>query len=463
LYDVIVIGAGFAGLSAAVRLVERGARVVVVEARRQLGGRATSFRDPQTGEWVDNGQHLLLGCYRETLAFLGTIGARDRVAMQPSLEVSFVDCDGRASTLTCPMLPSPWHLLGGLLEWDALAATDRFAAFNLVSAVRLALAELRGGDRRAASPGETVEAWLIRNGQTRRLREMLWDPLAIAALNQSPARAAAPYFSRVLAEMLAAGAEGSAVVLPRTPLHEMYAEPARAWLEARGSQVMTGSAARVMIDGAKVQSVQTDKAAFAAPAVVAAVPWHALPSLFIGGTAPLAAVLDAASRTAASPIVTVNLWTEGRTLDAPFVGLPGRAVQWVFDKRVILGRRASHLSLVSSAADGLDGRPNDAIVRLAVEEVSNALPQMRENRVVRANVVRERRATFSLAPGQPQRPGVQTGVAGLFLAGDWIDTGLPGTIESAVRSGHAAADAVMQGSRLKTQGLRPAGAQGHEP
>jgi predicted NAD/FAD-dependent oxidoreductase len=179
--------------------------------------------------------------------------------------------------------------------------------------------------------------------------------------------------------------------------------------------------------------------------VVAAVPWHALPALFTGDTAPLAGVLDAASRTAPSSIVTVNLWTKGRTLNTAFVGLPGRTVQWVFDKRLIFGRGASHLSLVSSAADHLDGWPDDRIVRLAIEEVSNALPEMRDNRIVGANVVRERRATFSLAPDQPRRPGVRTDVAGLFLAGDWIDTGLPGTIEGAVRSGHSAAAAALDG------------------
>ncbi len=443
--DVAVIGAGFAGLSAAVRLVEHGARVVVLEARRQLGGRATAFRDPQTGEWVDNGQHLLLGCYRETLAFLAAVGAADRVAAQPALEVPFVDVSGRATTLACPALPSPWHLLGALLDWDALAMRDRFAALHLVAAMRLALGELRGSARRAASPGETVENWLVRNGQTGRLREMLWDPLAIAALNQSPARAAAPYFSRVLAEMLAAGAQGSAIVLPLVPLHEMYAEPARAWLEARGSHLMTGVQARVSLRDGRVAGVDGAGRQFATKNVIVAAAWHALPSVFDGDVTPLAPILDAASRTASSPIVTVNLWTEGRPLRAPFIGLPGRTVQWVFDKRTILGRGASHLSLVTSAADSLDSWTNDAIARLAVEEVSDALPEMRENRILRANVVRERRATFSLAPGQPSRPAVRTPIGGLFLAGDWIDTGLPGTIESAVRSGHMAADAALQG------------------
>ncbi len=441
--DAVVVGAGFAGLSAAVRLAARGARVIVVEARRRPGGRATSFRDPQTGEWVDNGQHLMLGCYRETLAFLDVIGTRERVAIQPSLEVPVVDLAGRATTLACPVLPSPAHLLGGLLDWEALALGDRLAAFNLLGPIRSALAELRGADRHAASPGETVENWLVRNGQTARLREMLWDPLAIAALNQSPARASAPYFSRVLAEMLSAGARGSSIVVPVAPLHDVYATPARAWLEARGSTIVTGCRARVQLAHGKVQSVQAGTQSFAPGTVIAAVPWHALPSLFEGDVGPLAGIVDAASRTRGSPIVTVNLWARGPELRAPFVGLPGRTVQWVFDKRVILGRGASHLSLVSSAADELDGWSNDAIIRVAVEDVSNALPEMRLNHVRRATVVRERRATFSLAPGQPRRPTVRTPIDGLFLAGDWIDTGLPGTIESAVRSGFAAADAAL--------------------
>ncbi len=444
--DAIVIGAGFAGLSAAVRLVEHGARVTVFEARRHLGGRATAFRDPQAGEWVDNGQHLLLGCYRETLAFLRTIGARDRVALQPSLEVAFVDSDGRSSTLVCPTLPSPWHLLAGVFDWDALSFRDRLASLRLVGAIRLAVEELRGGRRRAASTGETVESWLVRNGQTARIREMLWDPLAIAALNQNPQRAAAPYFSRVLAEMLATGAEGSAIVLPLVPLHEMFAEPARAWLEARGSRVVTGAPARVCIgaDGS-IQGVRAAGTIAHSKFVVAAVPWHALPALFEGDTARLAPALDSAARTASSPIVTVNLWTQGPLMRAPFVGLPGRVVQWVFDKRAILSRGASHLSLVSSAADDLEGWTNDAVIRRAIEEVSDALPELRASVIVRANVVRERRATFSLAPGQPARPPTRTGIGGLFLAGDWIDTRLPGTIESAVRSGFAAADAAAEG------------------
>jgi squalene-associated FAD-dependent desaturase len=379
---------------------------------------------------VDNGQHLMLGCYRETFAFLDTIGARDRVRVQASLRVPMVDLDGRATTLSCPVLPSPLHLLGGLVEWEALGWLDR------LSAVRMAVALVKG-----ARPAETVEQWLIRNGQTPRLREMLWDPLAIAALNQEPTHAAAPPFARVVSEMLAAGATGTSIATPAVPLHEMYAEPARRWLEARGSKVVTGARACVRLQNGVAAAVRTSRSEQRAGAVVVAVPWHALPAAFDGDTAPLLPVLDAASRTPPSPIVTVNVWLEGRAFEEPLIGLPGRMVQWVFDKRTILGRHATHLSLVSSAAAPLESLSNAAIVDRAVAEVRQAIPEIRSSVIVRANVVRERRATFSLAPGEPPRPAVRTPIGGLFLAGDWIDTGLPGTIESAVRSGHMAAEA----------------------
>jgi hypothetical protein len=140
-----------------------------------------------------------------------------------------------------------------------------------------------------------------------------------------------------------------------------------------------------------------------------------------------------------SPIVTVNLWFDRPVLDEPFVGLPGRAMQWVFDKRTVLGVGASHLSLVSSGASPLVAMSNPELIAMALQELAEALPSVREATLVRGSVIREPRATFSLAPGQPARPPVQTPVPGLLLAGDWIDTGLPATIESAVRAGHRAA------------------------
>jgi predicted NAD/FAD-dependent oxidoreductase len=142
------------------------------------------------------------------------------------------------------------------------------------------------------------------------------------------------------------------------------------------------------------------------------------------------------------PIVTVNLWYDRRVMDEAFVGLPGREMQWVFDKRLAFGGETSHLSLISSGATRLAKMPQDELIALADREMRESLPGARDARLTRATAIREKQATFSLAPGQPARPGTRTSVDGLFLAGDWIDTGLPGTIESAVISGHRAAEAI---------------------
>jgi uncharacterized protein with NAD-binding domain and iron-sulfur cluster len=150
-------------------------------------------------------------------------------------------------------------------------------------------------------------------------------------------------------------------------------------------------------------------------------------------------VLDRARRMASAPIVTVNLWFDRRVLDQPFIGLPGRAMQWVFDKSLVLGEDSSHLSLVSSGAADILAETNIELVHRAHTELLDGLPLVREARLVGATVVREPRATFSLAPGEPARPSTETDLQGFLLAGDWTDTGLPGTIESAVRSGHRAA------------------------
>ena len=456
--DIIVVGAGFAGLSAAVRLTKRGARVLVLEARSRLGGRATAFPDRETGELVDNGQHVLMGCYSETFAFLRDIGAQDNVRLDPQLAVTMIDRLGRRTRLSCPALPAPLHLVAGLLEWEALSWGDRLGMLGMAAPLKNARRELQGAAVRAASPDETVENWLIRNGQTPRLRELLWDPLAIAALNQMPNQAAAPPFARVLAEMFSDDPRAAAIALPTRPLHLMYAEPARAFVEGHGGEVRTGATAKIRLtpDGSAVAGVRAGGETWDASRVISSVPWFALAELFDEPPPALHGVIDRATRMASSPIVTVNLWFDRRVLDLPFVGLPGRAMQWVFDvghlraegawvapteARTHPARAAvGHLSLVSSGAAEILAETNESLIHRAHEELLDALPDVRAARLVRATVVREPRATFSLAPGQPARPSTETDLQGFLLAGDWIDTGLPATIESAVRSGHRAAE-----------------------
>ena len=420
-------------------LAEHGIRVLVLEARGRLGGRATAFVDRETGERVDNGQHVMFGCYVETLRFLRRISAADSVRIQPALKVPFIDEGGRRSELACPAaLPPPVHLLAGILRWSAVPFAAR------ASALRLAPALLERASRKPPDASErTVAEWLRTHGQHERLVRALWEPLAVAALNQPIESARAEPFRVVLSRMFSRDRLASSIVLPAVPLDQMYAEPARQFIETHEGEVRLNALARIAIEGSRVAGVDIRGDRVETSTVICSVPWHALQSTLRSPPRVLADIADEASHMTSMPIVTANLWYDRVVTSDEFVGLIGRTTQWIFDKRRVFGENTSHLSLVTSAAEAVAPLSNQELIAIAERDVRDALPAARSATLVRATVVREKQATFSLASGQPRRPSTTTPVQGLYLAGDWIDTGLPSTIESAVVSGHQAAEAVM--------------------
>jgi hypothetical protein len=269
----------------------------------------------------------------------------------------------------------------------------------------------------------------------------LWNPLAYAALNQNPDDAAARPFVRVLAEMFGPDPRAAAIGLPRVPLDDLMAAPAVAFVEARGGTVMTRRPARIAMNGERIASVKVGESVVRAPAVISAVPWHAFGGLWEESVPPvLGDVAKAAAAIRATPIVTVNLWFDARVMDArtPFIGVADGTSQWIFDREKITGT-GGHLSAVSSGAVDLLRLDNSELIRRAEADVRRVLPAATHARLTRALVIREPRAGFSLAPGAPARPKTVTPLNGFLLAGDWTDTGLPATIEGAVRSGNAAA------------------------
>ncbi|MBA3949123.1 MAG: FAD-dependent oxidoreductase, partial [Acidobacteria bacterium] len=221
------------------------------------------------------------------------------------------------------------------------------------------------------------------------------------------------------------------------------AEPARAYLEARGACVRTGRPARISAgDGGF--TVRAGDERWRVPAVIAAVPWHQLAAVFEDAVPPaLASIAANAARMTPVPIVTVNLWYDRPVLDTAFAGLIGRTAQWVFDRRAIAGGASTHVSVITSAAAGLSERTDAAIIEIIAADLRETLPLAREALVTRATVIREKQATFSVRPGSPERPEARTPLRGFFLAGDWLRTGLPGTIEGAVRSGNRAAYEIL--------------------
>jgi squalene-associated FAD-dependent desaturase len=442
---VVVVGGGFAGLAAATALAAAGVRVHVFEARPTFGGRANTFRDPVTGERVDNGQHVIAGCYAETLAFLQRVGSAGHLHRPSTLRVPMIDERGWRTELSLPPLSPPLDMLAGVFAWEALDRSDRWSMLRMGRA-------LRGDDPIMA--GETVRDWLVRHHQSARLCALLWEPLALAALNQSIDDASAEMFVAVTSRMFGSQPDAAALLVPAVPLDELYAIPARRFLDHHGCTTHTHAKAAIVIEANGVRGVTVGETCTSASAVICAVPWFAMSDLFVQPAASLDATVSNATALGSSPVVTVNVWFEEFQLDDAMLGLPGRQFQWAFDRRRLIGGQQSHLSLVCSGADTICNLSNRELIDLAVDEVRQALPAAGRSAVRHASVIRERRATFSLKPGSPPRPGTTTLVNGLFLAGDWIDTGLPATIESAVVSGHRAAAAVLEHAQLQQRTLR---------
>lgn len=437
--DVVVLGGGFAGLAAAVTLSDAGVRVTVLEGRTGLGGRARSFVDPATGEVVDNGQHLFLGGYRETLQFLDRLGTRKYLLLQDRLQVSFVEPGGRVSRLDCPALPAPWHLWIGVARLSTLSWKDKLA-------VRRVARKMADGNR------ESVEEWLTRLGQSPRSRKAFWYPLAIAALNEDPSVASAAGLVSVLRVLLTGSWRDSRLGMAAVGLSDLYTTAARRIVEEKGGHVRVNSpVAALEMQDSRVTGVRlASGTVLTADAVVSSLPPAALSRILPESAIAGDPALSNLKRFTSSPILSVNLWLDQPVTDALFVGLIGTRFHWLFNKAEILRRagiEANYVTLILSAAHRFLDQSNEALVATAMEDLRSCFPRVKQAELIRSQVVREREATVSLtADVEPLRPwpGPTENFSNLFLAGDWTATGLPATIESAVASGRTCAQAFLQ-------------------
>jgi zeta-carotene desaturase len=431
---VAVVGGGFAGLAAAVRLARGGVRVTLLERRPFLGGRTYSFTHPATGEVLDNGPHVLMGAYTEALDFLAEIGAADKVAVQPRLHVAMAHPSLGMGAVSAPPVPGPLQAPAALLRYSLLSAADRARLF--AGALRLAARSRR----RLA--GQTVAQALAAVGQSDAACERFWHPLAIATLNEAPEVAAAAPFVAVLRRGFFAGARAARFVVARVPLSEVYTTDARALVERAGGRVLTGAPVTGLALGSgRVDGVVLrDGTVVDADAVVLAVPCAALLALLppVLRDEPAFRVL---AEMDTSPIVSTHLWLDRPvTWGSAFLGLLASRAQWLFDCGPTAGG-GHRVASVTSGARFWDETSDEDIAREIMDDARAVLPALRDARCLRAHVIRERHATLSLTPAaDARRPGVETPVANLFLAGDWVQTGLPATIEGAVQSGRRAAD-----------------------
>ncbi len=432
--DVLVLGGGFAGLSCAAALAGKGKKVLVLDKKPHLGGRAYSFSE--NGLDIDNGQHLFMGCYWETRKFLTAIGTHDRLDIYHDVVVDYAEAGGKRDRLSCPSwLPAPLHLAAGLLGLRGVTLMEKSALL----AFDIALKSMKSGPIPDGVEKLTVRQWLTGLGISRNFQTRFFDPAAIGILNDDPAIASAAGFIQALRQMFLTGRESSRFALAKTGLSELYTDAARDYIEARGGRVISNARAAGLIEeGGRVRGIKTDMdSRFEADHVVSTLPPWDLKKLALP-----AALRGSWEQLKPAPIVGATFKLDKSVMSERFLGMLNTETHWVFNKTLIHDLKGPHqtLAVVISGAHKQIGYSPEKILDAAKRDLASCLPEFSKAKILASKVVKEPFATLSPVPGdEAKRPEPGTGMPGFSFAGDWTRTGLPATIESACLSGHIAA------------------------
>ena len=432
---IAVVGGGFAGCAAAFALTRAGHTVELFEAKPQLGGRAHSYREAKTGTTLDNGQHILMGCYHRALELVESLGNGDRLEKHDRLDLAFVSPKHGRTVLRSSPLPPPFHLLAGLFGFSELTWTDRWAILNFPARAKSS----------PAKPGESTQLWLERLRQTQGSIRALWEPFCLAALNVPIAAADAGLFWEVTRLALFGSPRDAAIYFDRHGLSHLLQSELGTFLQATGGKVHTTTPVESLevneSTGRITSLVKKDGQKLVFDQVVLAVPWTA--------AAKFLPVSDRAQQLASSlvpgPILGIHLWTDRPLAPDLITGFLDSPLHWLFDRTSTLPPESQgHLyaAVISAVSDRID-QSGKEMVELVLSEIHRLIPSSREAKVTHHVVYKSRDATFSGPIGKPlARPGPVTSLKNLYLAGDWTDTNLPATIEGAAVSGFRAAEAV---------------------
>lgn len=448
-----IVGGGIAGLAAACALADAGLQVTVFERRPFVGGRASSYEHPGTGEIVDNCQHVLFGNCTNLLDFYRRIGALDKVQWFDRL--TLIEPGGRRSEFAVSALPAPLHASFSFLRAPALSFADKIAIGRAMTSFM--------GDLPPDGP-ENFADWLTRHRQTPGAIERFWKPVLVSALNEDLDRISVHYAAKVMQDLFLKSADAGRMGVPTVPLSELYSHAIR-YIEARGGRVLlrTGVEATALDQGRVV--LQSGANAEAFDQVVLAVPYQALGKLLPAqnGSGDLSAGLRAQlARFESSPITGIHLWFDIEITELLHASLLDRTIQWMFQKSKLQPQRGegkesgSYVELVVSSSKSLVERGRQEIIDLAMRELAEFFPKVKSAKLEKATVIKDLNAGYSAMPGsEAYRPGTRTPWARIFLAGDWTSTGWPATMEGAVRSGYQAAEAIMHDSGSDERFLVP--------
>jgi len=430
---VAIAGGGLAGLAAACALAEAGFRVTMFERRPFLGGRASSYQHPGTGEIVDNCQHVLFGCCTNLIDFYRRIDVEKNIRWYDRM--TFVEPGGRSSVLERSFLPAPLHTTPSFLSLPFLDAADKLA----ISGAMAALMPLPLRDR-----GEAFLDWLHRYKQTENSIQRFWKPVLVSALSEDLELVSVAYAAQVVRESMKSKSARE-MGIPTIPLTELYTSAAD-YIGARAGEIRL----RTSVEAFRAQTSEVRVTANGEEQrfdyLVLAVPFDGLARILpdTPAAAPLAAMLR---QFRTSPITGIHLWFDREISDLDHAVLLDRTVQWMFHKsRLIQAREkgsGSYVELVVSSSKSLVEKSKTEIVDLALRELREFFPVAREANLLKSTVIKEVNATYSPRPGIDEyRPRPETSWPRVFLAGDWTATGWPATMEGAVRSGYQAAESI---------------------
>jgi zeta-carotene desaturase len=444
--DVVVVGAGAAGLAAAVALARNGAHVTLLERRPFFGGRAYSYQHPALGETIDS-QHVIVGCCTNFLDLIAQAGAADSIRWYDKLCFLEPSASGnpRQSWIKPSGLPAPAHNALSFLRAPMLTLRDK-------AGIAAGLAHfLRGGP---ATDEESFATWLERTRQTDRAIRHFWEPVVVGALNDVFERCSTKYAGKVFHESFLRSPEAGRLGIPAAPLSEFF-QPVVELAQSLGVDVRANAGVEAIArtkDGR--WKIKTRNCEIESNAVILATGFRQTQELIQALAVPATQI--SFDKFVAAPITTIHLWYDREVTDLDHAVLLDTRIQWIFVKSRIRRwepSRGSYLELVISASWPEIDMRREQIIASALPELGLFFPRVCEANLLKTAVLKEARATFSVTPGlDPYRPPQRTGYPGLYLAGDWTATEWPSTMEGAVRSGRMAAGEVL-GER--TQFLAP--------
>jgi squalene-associated FAD-dependent desaturase len=442
---VVIVGGGLAGLAATTVLAPRGFNVTLLESRGRLGGRAGSFVDPTTGELVDTCQHVSMGCCTNFTHFCCEVGIAQLLEAQRCLY--FMTPDRRISTFSAAPLPAPLHLARSLWRAHFLTLGEKIRILWGMMALRWARADV----------DPPFETWAVRHGQTPQTLKRFWGLVLTSALNESTERIGRRYARKVFVQSFMRSRRGFEVEVPRVPLGRLYGEELRNWLESHHVQAQLNCAVKsICVAGNEIESLKLrDGSDCLADWYVLALPFDRLLELLPDRIVKAEPYFAKLRHLETSPITSVHLWYDRRVMDLPHIVLVDCAGQWVFN-RGETSRGEHYVQVVVSASRQFRGLGHREVERMIVEEISRLFPLATSDCLRRARVITEHGATFSAVPGVDEwRPSQVSPIRNLLLAGDWTATEWPATMESAVRSGYLAGEAILERSGRPEKLVQP--------